>query len=354
MKNRRVFLYVGLSKPETHLLQEIFARYGHLIKEEGINHLQEFDNLSEKLLSNKPQETLFESIPELLHEKIQLSQNSDDQSYLIIDSVSTDLQDHNQLAKLYNKISKQISLSPTIIFFLKRQDLFVESSFQHEIQEKSSVSFSEYLNQLDERDLDWHRMVTPYSDIFGKENIILHDFHSNREFLQNLGSIIGSDRIKYYSVSLDRKSYPNATNTLSNLTNSYLTEEEIKQFDKLFGHKIDRLKERSYFDEKQRMDFLKNFDESNGKLSNKFHENLTEQLFSDSNSLHVNHGSQDDVLSLETVSFLFTKAILEFKNHPEKKIKQQRQKHPFEKGVLKIWRFVRLTFQKLNLNFLNR
>lgn len=345
MIKKKLFLYIGISKPETNLLQSTLSKNSHLLRDEGIHYLDKFDNLSTKTSSANQDNGLVENIRTQLSEELKETEETDIQSYLIIDRVNPGSHNSTETSSLHKKILEPFALDTKIIFFLKRQDLFVEASFKQEIKNGLSISFEEYLEQLNKKDLNWNKILMPYSDRFGKKNILVQKFENKKDLILGFGRIIESNRIKYFSGLISKESYSNGAKKVIRLTSGYLSDQEQKEFhDLLNSIEIDDGKNNSsLFSDKQRADFLKNFDESNQKISAAFTEN-SEDLFSESSLLEGKTAAQEDKLSTDDVAIILTKAILKLKQHSEIKIKQLKEKHPLEKGILKIWKRIRSIF----------
>lgn len=169
-----------------------------------------------------------------------------------------------------------------IIVYLRRQDHFIESSFN----QRTKTGYKEYniYEYADTGNFDWYEMLSCYSNVFGKENIHVKPFEKTtfsehglyHDFLNNLG-ITDHNRFIFPDNELNKKFNEEIMSMIG-----YCPEADSKQI-VAFLKNVDKNNTRSHnlLSPNKRIEILKKYESSNRKIALEFLGEPDGQLFSE-------------------------------------------------------------------------
>jgi hypothetical protein len=179
------------------------------------------------------------------------------------------------VAKNLNEIMKGFDLDAKVIVYLRRQDRFFESLYQQSIRLGESHSFEEFYEQFDETDFNWLYLLDSYSEVFGKQNVIVRRYHpkylpEENSLIRDFGRVIGSRMLSEFSTTQSKnKGYSRDTLEITRIMNKYFEGEERYQLRKLFdriGFK-NPLEGYTFFTKSAREQFLERYKDQNRQIA---------------------------------------------------------------------------------------
>lgn len=185
-----------------------------------------------------------------------------------------------------------------VIVYLRRQDLVLESYWSQQVRETMQISFQEYVNS-DEYGffkLDYYDRLKSIAMVVGKENIIVRAYEKQQ--YEGSGNTLISDFLKVIGLELDER-YESADMVVnSSLHGRYLEIKRILNSMDCFRTKLNwavkYLKKAQeeyeakngslkceYMSYDERIDFLKNYNETNTSVAKEFLNREDGRLFYD-------------------------------------------------------------------------
>lgn len=121
-----------------------------------------------------------------------------------------------------------------IVCILRRQDKYLESYYLQKIQGGASLSFDEYLDQIDLEAVSWKAVVDLAEQVFGRENITIYPFEhiydGEEAFLRRFVSCFADpDAFDYRDLNIPKnRSYSEVALRLALVGNKLLQPDERK------------------------------------------------------------------------------------------------------------------------------
>ena len=180
-----------------------------------------------------------------------------------------------------------------IIVYLRRQDQYIESMYTQRIHEGITASFEEFKKHYGIYDLAWNDLLTPYVDLFGRNNIIIRPYEKRQlkdgnaitDFFDLIG--IPADKIVYIKrkslAKITNSGYSRAALEVARHMNSILGEDErirmrlllqATNFKKPFENY-------TFFSQVERRKLIEHYQDSNLKIAETFLGRKNEILFLD-------------------------------------------------------------------------
>jgi len=191
------------------------------------------------------------------------------------------------VAKNVFEITKDLNLDIKIIVYLRRQDDFIESMYTQSIHLGGVKTFQEFISDFDESHFNWYSLLCAYSDVFGKENIIVRRYHKaflphRNSLMHDFGEVVNSSLIANFSETVSKnRGLSRDALELTRITNKHLHDEERYQLRKLFQeiNSKNPFEKYSFFDNSERKDFLSNYKDSNSRVAKEFFGLQDDSLF---------------------------------------------------------------------------
>jgi hypothetical protein len=67
-----------------------------------------------------------------------------------------------------------------IIVYIRRQDIFIESTYAQYVKQGASYSFAEFLQQFDVYRFDWFRLLGLYREYFGEQDFVIRPYEKGQ------------------------------------------------------------------------------------------------------------------------------------------------------------------------------
>jgi len=117
--------------------------------------------------------------------------------------------------------------------FIRRQDKFLESYYVQKVQGGQQLSFDEFMETVDMRQISWNKLITIAEELFGPDRIEVHPFEmirfGEKEFLMNCARFFTDPEAFDYN-NLDQlpknRSYSDIALKIAQSANPLLSQEE--------------------------------------------------------------------------------------------------------------------------------
>ena len=86
---------------------------------------------------------------------------------------------HDKINQLFAEGTRD--LDPAVVFFVRRQDTFLESTYLQTVHYGSYLSFYDYISSVDLTSLKWSPIVESLQRHFGRERVFVHPFEHIRQ-----------------------------------------------------------------------------------------------------------------------------------------------------------------------------
>jgi len=286
----RLHIHIGTHKTGSTAIQHALRDHPVELKNEGIIYLP-------KLAVLKKLETIVEADGVLIENaRTQLAdlmkRGGDDLHILSFEGFSGNVTkgytNSDIIAGCLSKITDGVQVS--IIVYLRRQDLFLESLYTQMIQEGKAYSFSDFIANYKSDAFDWEALLESYASRFGKEHIIarIYDKSSlpgNDSLLKDFGLVIGSQFLQEFeSKENPNQGYSREALDFAKSQNEVLTPIQARSLRKKLQeyHPRQLFESFSFFDSESRKKLLDGYHSSNSNVAKKYFETRDEGLFPES------------------------------------------------------------------------
>ena len=203
-----------------------------------------------------------------------------------------------------------------IVVYLRKQDEFIESMYAQRIKAGESYTFQSFLDSLPAFSFNWEQLLTSYSELFGKENMIVRRYDKAvllepnsllLDFFQAIG--IDMQDITFHEgfVNLN-PGYTRDALEIARLSNPYLNSNEKVDLRQILQQTSFKqpFESYSYFSDKNRNVLLLQYADSNAIVAREY--------FNESSGVLFPFASTDSNIyqgfSIESITPILVKAIL--------------------------------------------
>lgn len=310
---KQLYLHIGTHKTGTTTIQRNLENVESDLKKEKIIYLNTPSIFEEMSDLKTVDEDMIIKCREYLNSNTK--KYSEDYKFVMSSehfSGSVEHGHYKATAKMLRQITEGFDV--TIIVYLRRQDLFVESLYTQSIHEGGYLSFDQFLNEFDFSDFDWYALLSSYTKVFERESIIVNVYDKKhllqKSIMQSFAESIGSNFLKNkvfkntkYNVSYDRNILE-----IARISNPVLDVNQKKRLRRIL-HAVSAMingKKYTFFNEKSRNEFISKYDKSNALVAKEYVRDGSEKLFSDDKTSNNSY----EGLSLEKSVQVLTLALL--------------------------------------------
>lgn len=176
---KKILFHIGTPKTGTTTLQNTIMNNASTLSQHGV-HVTPRPRLNEIQLML--QDNLdaginnFEAIRTIIQEELQQPENTLLLSHEAFAGISY-IHPHSIAGMYSSQLSKLFEgHEVTIIVYLRRQDLFMESRYIQSVKNGLDIPFADYLELHAGNHNDWDHLVDAYAQHFGSENIIVRAY----------------------------------------------------------------------------------------------------------------------------------------------------------------------------------
>jgi hypothetical protein len=289
----KLYIHIGVQKTGSTLLQKILDDHKPELKKERIYYLGRYREIAREFrvitendpkLNNILQKAIIKDLTDI--------NNTGFATYVISNekfagNKMTGYNNTEVIARSLHEITEKLDLDVYIIVYIRRQDDFIESTYQQKIFSGDTYTFDEFLDLFDTTAFNWHSLLQSYAGIFGKEKILVRRYH--KTFLPDIyslprefGQIIGSNFLKKYQSSrTENTGITRDVLEILRITNSFLAEEDMRDLRELLT--LDNYKNAyqaySFFKPEERMEFLSRYEKTNELVAREFFNDASGTLF---------------------------------------------------------------------------
>lgn len=353
MTTKKLYIHIGTQKTGTTTIQSILSKNNNKLLDEGICFLGRFPETARKvrvLSQEKPD--LVGYLRNEVSKEISLTNNDKIHTYVISnEKFSGDkmisYRNAGLIACLLKEAFEPFSFDTHIIVYLRRQDTFIESTYAQRIYSGATYSFSEFMTHFTENDFHWNDFLQQYSDVFGKEKIIVKRYDKKylprpENLIQTFGEIIDSKFLQNISEGLVKNSgFTRNALEVSRITNKYLSKDEMRKLRDILKE-IDVNGEKCiFFNNEERKKFLDIYAESNREVALNYLNDPSGNLFSSPDYTSRKADYKHRELTMDSVSTILSKVILKMNETIENermKVQKMESQYPVKKRIKSIFR----------------
>jgi len=163
-----------------------------------------------------------------------------------------------------------------VVMYLRRQDLFIESIYTQYVHEGGDLSFEEYSQGVSfGSDYNWQVLVDSYSEVFGKENLLLKVFEKkqfyNGDLVEDFFNTLGVGGVSGAVIQSKNVGYTRDVLELAREAIRYLNIDQKKRMRIALQELSSRLGGRYvYFSAAKRQSIIDSYSESNAAVAEKY------------------------------------------------------------------------------------
>ena len=288
-KKNRIYLHIGTHKTGSTLIQNALAAKSNDLIKENIKYLEKPKFFYAGLQNLKG---IDKSFIKLVKKEVHEAFISSGCSNLAIsnEALSGDYnigyENVNNIAQNLGNALKDYEVK--IIIYIRRQDDFVESMYTQKIHIGESLTFDEYIKNINKEYYNWYNIINSYAQYFGKDNIFVKIYHKKyypkaESILYDFSHTIGSNSLVYYQGNkTPNRGYSRTAMEIARLVNPYLTGKPQKKALRIFlqtNYPKDINESYGYFDKNSRMDFYQKYLESNKRIQQEYFGSGSQELF---------------------------------------------------------------------------
>jgi len=329
---KELFIHIGTHKTGTSAIQNFMERNSLLLAKHKLVGELNFNNNIFKLVRTKSIDSeLVNDISRHIADELKATEAFKLNKFLLsFEGLSGDRElgyknSHIIAEHLYQIVQKLPDITNIkIIIYIRRQDDFIESLYTQTIKEGGTLTFKEFLEQYDENCFNWDLLIQSYEKVFGKENIIIKRYDkkylvNSTGLLKDFLDILGIHNINKIEGNTDiNLGITKEALEVQRTMNKYFNENEKLDL-RMMLEKTNSKKPFENFSLFSSLDdreiFLKNYVESNNKVSEKYFDR--DSLFS---PISENHYTITNSLSMEHILVVIMKIIM----YKDKEISNQK------------------------------
>jgi hypothetical protein len=323
MQRPRLYVHIGTQKTGTTTIQNTLYKNTSDLKKEGIIYLGRYRKLAAQIRTiQNINQNLNNSFKDAITNDVQKYLNSNVKSFVISNEKFTGdkligYKNSNLIAKSLKKITENLGLDIYIIIYIRRQDDFFEATYSQRIFSGESYSFKSFLNKFDRSHFHWDELIESYSKVFGKEKIIVRRYDNEHlphrdSLIHDFGEAINSNFLSQF----EDTSSQNLGLTRNSLEILKIVNKHFNKKDRDYLRKtIKKLVSKdpydgySFFNSKDRKDFLSIYEESNKKVLDLYINDNSDKLFPEPDSLNEISSDYNGLTTTKAV-ILLSKILL--------------------------------------------
>ncbi len=290
MSMPKLFIHIGTHKTGTTAIQSALKESRARLESEGINYLQ----IPRAILADWTKKPLGEQEiydgRNFLKKAVEKCRKDDFSRFIISsEAFSGTVYQGYKNSRLVSENLRAVTsgFDVNIIVYLRRQDDFIESMYTQMIHEGRSISFRDYVDQLDNLSFRWDLLLNDYARSFDKNNIIVRRYHKkylpNKESILNeFGGLIGARSLSLESNSRPtNQGYSRDALEIARLINPHLTKDDRREFRQLLQRTQTKepFDNYSFFSWEERESILSRYSDSNSIVAKGYFDEPNESLF---------------------------------------------------------------------------
>jgi len=326
----KLYIHIGVHKTGSTMIQSNLLRCNSLLRRENIIYLPIRGLFKPLMFIDRKDVKLIDEIKKKLRVIVSAYKKNENTKFIIsteqlsgdpgfiTDSWTSGYINSRLIAESLKEITNGFDVK--IIVYLRRQDLLVESLYTQKIKEGGSESFNNFISNFSVKSFDWEYFLSHYSEYFNKENIFIRKYDKSylpnkSSLIDDFSSIINSEYLIQNSESkLINKGYNRDALEIALLLNEHLSMEKRVELRALLQDSSTRGVHDKYnfFTFTQRNEFLKKYEDSNIKVSDKYFNKPEVNLFS--YPIKDHYLDQYSGLKLESVIVIIFKVMMQQNN----------------------------------------
>lgn len=323
MKKKKLYIHIGTHKAGSTTIQETLEKESSRLAKEGIYYFGRFFGLSRIMREMMEYDVeLVNNFKTEVERELKESQSIAPHTYVISNEKFSGhklfaYKNAPVIAKTLHEVFEPYNFDIKIVVYIRRQDKYLESMYVQKIKSLASYTFDEFLNTIEDiHAYHWDTFLDVFSNVFGKENVIVRGFDKKylpekNSLIQNFGSIIGSSYLEKYSKgTVINRGYSRDVLEVARHANKHLDNEQLKVLRKILLE-IDLPKEDySFFSNEERIKLLSNYEASNQRVAREYLQDPSGNLFTKFEPQPGNIASDYTGLTPEVLAVIFSKALL--------------------------------------------